>query len=273
MLADGWYIISLEYVGWLVIRILRVGASARLPLTLNLVKQSDVFVEFHKTHEGNKLAHNWLFEVSLNAEIALHNGCVENFHLLRGELIVFIHLDCEWVLVGVVVEVDEAVVEEEASVALFTVRIVNLFSTLDLFKCLNDEALTVICICPASLAGTLVIKHVSIGHKSICFHTHHLDAKDSASHHHSNFRVLLQRELSILGDFRANRVVVLLNVLDFLADLVLEGAAFKPCALYLGVKDGEIIERLGQYIDVLVEPRVGLSPLLHNISCQEGVLW
>ena len=45
----------------------------------------------------------------------------EDLTLLGGKLIISSHLNCEWVLVSIVVEVDEAVVQEEPGVALFAI--------------------------------------------------------------------------------------------------------------------------------------------------------
>jgi hypothetical protein len=99
-----------------------------------------------------------------------------------------------------------------------------LLSTLDVFKSLNDEALAVISVGPASLAGSLMVQHVGVGDEAVSLDAFNLDAKDSTCDHHSDFGVLLQGELSVVGHLTANRVVVLLDVPDFLRNLVLERA-------------------------------------------------
>ena len=71
-----------------------------------------------------------------------------------------------------------------------------------------------------------MIEHVSVRHKAICLYTLDTDAEDTACYHHADFGVLLQGELAVVWHLVTNRVIVLLNVANFLADLVLEGATF-----------------------------------------------
>jgi len=97
-----------------------------------------------------------------------------------------------------------------------------LLSPLDIFKGFDNEPLTVISVRPARLPGTLMVQHVCIGDEAVGLDTLDLDAKDSTCHHHSDFGVLLERELPILRHLIANCIVVLLDVSDFLTDLVLE---------------------------------------------------
>ena len=49
-------------------------------------------------------------------------------------------------LVGIVVHVDEAIVQQEASVALFPVAIVNLLASLDVVGRLDDETFTFVAV-------------------------------------------------------------------------------------------------------------------------------
>ena len=188
------------------------------------------------------------------------------------ELVVILHLDSEGVLIGIVVKIDEAVVQKESRVALLTVRVVNLLTTLDVLEGLNDETLAVVSVRPARLTGSLVVQHICVGDESISLHSLDIDAEDATGNHHSNLGVLLKGELFILGHLCANGVVVLLDVADFFTDLVLERTALEPGSLLLSVKNGEVVESLGQNIDVLVKERRILPALLHNVSGKEGVL-
>ena len=117
-----------------------------------------------------------------------------------------------------------------------------------------------------------MIKHVCVGNEAVSLYTVYLDTKDAAADHHTDLRVLLERELSVLRHLIADGVVVLLDVANLLADLVLVGAAFEPRALFLSVKDGEVVECLGQDICVLVKVGHILALVLHNIGGQERVL-
>ena len=74
-----------------------------MPLTFDLEEQSDVLIKLSEAQEAHELVHDWLLEVGLDAERALNESCVENLHLLLRIECILIHLDCEWVLVCVVV--------------------------------------------------------------------------------------------------------------------------------------------------------------------------
>ena len=111
-----------------------------------------------------------------------------------------------------------------------------------------------------------MIEHVCVRDEAISLDSFNLDAEDSTSHHHSYFRVFLKRELTIIGHLIANRVIVLLNISNFLRDLILKGTALEPGPLLLGVKNGEVIESLRQDVDVLVENGLLFATLLHHIG-------
>ena len=50
-----------------------MGAATLLPLALDLVKKSNVLVEFNEAQERNELAHDRLLEVDLDTEGALND--------------------------------------------------------------------------------------------------------------------------------------------------------------------------------------------------------
>ncbi len=157
LFANSWDIVRHEYIRGLIVGVLRVRPSARHPLTLDLVQQSDVLIELHESQEGDEFAHDRLLEVSLYAEVSLNDSRVKDFHLLLSELIVIVHLYSERVLIRIVIQVDEAVVEKETRVALFAIRVIDLITSWDVFKGLNDETCAIICVGPTSLARSLVV--------------------------------------------------------------------------------------------------------------------
>lgn len=255
------------------VRIISLGATTLCPLTLDLVKHGDVLVEFYKSHERGELVHDSFIEVGLDAECPLHELAAQDFSLLCGKLIIFSHLDSEGVLVCIVVQVNETIVEKETGVALLAVRVIDLFSTLDVLKSFDDKALTVISVTPACLSGALVIEHVGIRDEAVGLDSLDLDAEDTTSDHHADLRVLFEGELAIVRNFIADGVIVLLNISDLFRDLVLERTSLEPCALVLGVKDREVVKGLGQDVDVLVKWGSFLSAFLHDVGCQERMLW
>jgi len=64
-------------------------------------------------------------------------------------------------------------------------------ASLDVVCCFNDETFTFVGIGPLGLFGALVVKHVCIGYKSICFDTVYADTENSAADHHAHFTVFL----------------------------------------------------------------------------------
>ena len=214
-----------------------IWASGRLPIAGYSRK---IF-----KYKSAVMAHDALLEVHLHAEGLLDGLRVEDFALLRSEHVVVGHFHRERVLVSVVVQVDEPVIQQEARVAFLPVRVVHLLATFDVFEGLDDEALAVVGVAPAGLAGALVVQHVGVGDEAVRLHALNLDAEDAAGDHHANLRVLLQAELAIVWHLVADRVVVLLDVPYFLRYLVLKRAALQPSALLLRVEDGEVVEGLG----------------------------
>ena len=161
--------------------------SALLPLALDLVQERNVLIELHEAEEGDEAIHDLLLKVLLDAEGALNDCNVKDLLFLLGVRCILHHLYREGILIRIVIQVDEAVVEEEARVALLTVGVVYLLTALDVFKRFNDEALAVISVRPASLPGALVIEHVSIRDKAVSFYSINVNAKDATSDHHANF--------------------------------------------------------------------------------------
>ena len=129
-----------------------------------------------------------------------------------------------------------------------------------------------ICVVPGGLSGALVIKHVGIGDKAVGLDTIYLDAENTTRDHHSDFRVLTERELSEFRDFLANKVVVSLDINNFLFNLIKEGAALEDLLFLIGKEDREVRIGLRQYVDIDIPFGVRFPTLLHNKGAQERVL-
>ena len=74
-----------------------------------MVQVSDILVKLREAKEGNKPAHDAFLEVHLHAESALHL-LIQDLDFLLGKLVIFGHLYDERILVGIVVQIDEAIV-------------------------------------------------------------------------------------------------------------------------------------------------------------------
>ena len=90
------------------------------PCALELVQVGDVLIELCEAEEGNESIHNALLEVDLHAECALHL-LIQDLGFLSGKLVILSHLDDERILVGIVVQIDEAIVEQESRITLLPI--------------------------------------------------------------------------------------------------------------------------------------------------------
>ena len=123
--------------------------------------------------------HDSLVQVVNDSEL-LELGLVLNHVLLDLlHLVIKVVEDLNWVLVGIIVEVNEAVVEEETAVALLAVAIVDLVTSLDVIEGIDDEAAFVIGVVPSRLPWPPVIQHVCIGNKAIGLNAFNLDAENT----------------------------------------------------------------------------------------------
>lgn len=271
--ADRRHVVGLKLlvVGARVIRVAVMSLHVSLlPLALDLIEQGDVLVELNETNKRHEFAHNLLLEVHDHLEHALDRAA-KHLGLLQSKLVVFSYRDDEWEFVCVIVQVNETIVEQESLIALLAVGIINLIASLNVFQCFNNETLSVVSVCPRSLAGALVVEHVSVGDKAIGFDSFDLNSENTTCNHHSHLRVLLEGELSVLGHLFADERVVSLNVLNLFSNYVLEGTSFQPGALFLSVENREVAKLLGQDVDVLVKVGAFLASFLHDVSGQEGV--
>ncbi len=141
--------------------------------------------------------------------------------LLREKRVLRVELQLEHVFVSVVVQIDEPVVQQKSSVALPAVAVIYLVPTCYVLKRFNDKAVAPVVVRPARHSRPLVIQHVRVSDKGICFVSLYLYAKNSGGHHHAHLRVLFQRKLSVVGHLLANQRVVCLNVFDFVGNLAL----------------------------------------------------
>lgn len=130
------------------------------------------------------------------------------------------HIQCHREVIGIVVQVDEAVVKKEAGVALSPVRIVDGLASLDVDNRIDDEALSLVTVCPRCFTRPLMIQHVCVRDKSICFVAVDRNAEDAAGNKQTHLLVLLERELRVLGDFLTNEIVILLHIVYFVLDLL-----------------------------------------------------
>jgi hypothetical protein len=112
-------------------------------------------------------------------------------------------IDFDWHFIGIVVQIDEAVIEEETTVAFLTIAVVNLLTSLDVIQGLNNKSSTVICVVPGSLSRALVVEHVSIGNKTVGLDALDLDTENTRRDHHSNLRIFSQWELHKFRHFSA----------------------------------------------------------------------
>jgi hypothetical protein len=135
-------------------------------------------------------------------------------------LVIRVVIDFDWHFICIVVQIDEAVIEEETTVAFLTIAVINLLTSLDVVQSLYNETSSVICVVPGSLSGSLVVEHVCIGHKTVGLDALNLDTENTRRDHHSYLRVFPQRELCKFRDLSANKIVISLYINNFLFNLI-----------------------------------------------------
>ena len=125
-------------------------------------------------------------EVVYNSELLEVNCVLDHLLLDLLHLIIVIVENLDRYFVSIIVQVDEPVVEEEATVAFLAITIIDLLSSLNIVKCFNDESASVISVVPCGLTWTSMVEHIGIGDETICLYTLDLNAEDSAGDHHTN---------------------------------------------------------------------------------------
>ena len=118
-------------------------------------------------------------------------------------------------------------------------------ASLNIADCVDDESLALVAVSPTGLTGSLVIKHVCIGDKSVGFVTVHRDAENPTGHQEAHLLVLLERELGELGHLLADNIVVLAHIRDLVIDLPDHVGIHEHLHLLRGVEDGVGFERFG----------------------------
>ena len=138
-----------------------------------------VLIVFNETEPGEKFLHDALIKVINHSELLILCRVFEHIllDLLQGIFVIVENTD--WHLISIVVEVYKTIVQEEATVALLSVAVVDLFTALDVVESFNDEASPVISVVPGCLSRSLVVEHICIGHESISLNSINLDAKDT----------------------------------------------------------------------------------------------
>mmetsp|Transcript_14414 Transcript_14414/g.14026 ORF Transcript_14414/g.14026 Transcript_14414/m.14026 type:complete len:236 (-) Transcript_14414:738-1445(-) len=218
--------------------------------SLILIEQSDFFIIKDKAHPAEELMDNPFIIAGKDPEL-LEVSIVPNHLLLQlNVLVILLIVYFEGELVGVIVQVDEAVIEEEPVVAFLPITIIDLLTSFDVFHGLDDEALSVIGVTPGGLSRPPVVEHVSIGHKPISLHPIDLDPEDSAGDHVSELCVLFDGKLNELWDLLADQLIIFLNVIDLLSYLVQEGTPFQPLLVFLLVEHWKAIKILREHIEV-----------------------
>lgn len=208
MNGNGREFLSCESVAQIFfISIIRVAfappRSSLLRRALKLKQFRHVLIELHEADPRHELEHDFIFQVLHDAELA--ETLLFRQHLDFGLLVLIIqivvHLQRNFV--GVVVQIDEAVVQEKARIALLAVRVVDLLSALDVLDGLDDEAVVLVRVGPGGLSRPLVVQHVGVGDEAVRLYIFYLDSEDTRGDHHSALRVLFERELRVGRDFAA----------------------------------------------------------------------
>jgi len=147
-------VLSFETLAWVIVFIrVRIFTSS-IPLgllnscSLVLINKGNVLIVLHESQPGEDFLHHSVFEIFNDSELLEHRSILNHVLLNLLHRIVFIVVDLDRYLIGVIVQVNEAVVQEESAVALLAIAIIDLFSTLDVLNGFNDEPFFFIGISP-----------------------------------------------------------------------------------------------------------------------------
>ena len=131
-----------------------------------------------------------------------------HFLLNLFQFVIFIVVNSDWHLVCIVIQVNKAIVKEETTVAFLSITIIHLFTSLNIIQSFNDKSPSVIGVVPGCLPWSFMVEHIGICYKTIRFNSFHLNTKNTTRNHHSDFRILLNWELSEFGNFFANKIII-----------------------------------------------------------------
>ena len=76
--------------------------------------------------------HNLIFEVLNNSEFLEFRMILNHVLLDLLECIILIVINLNWNFICIIVQVNETVIKEESAIALLTIAIINLLSSLDI---------------------------------------------------------------------------------------------------------------------------------------------
>lgn len=254
--------------------VLVFAAIARLGigLVLGQVQLGQIVFEVSVSHEGQEVKHHLLVQVVYDSEFHRVLPVIFQFNLDFVAWVVWIQLDNEWDFISVVVQINEAIVQEKSGVALAAIAVVNLLASWNVVASLDDKSLSLVAIVPGRLLWSLVVEHVGQGHEAVCLDPVDGYPKNAARYDHADFRIIFQCELRELRNLTADEVVVRFDIFNFFVDLIKEGTALEVGQFLLREENWEITKTLGQDVQILSELLFVFLPFLEDVGSQEGVL-
>jgi len=145
--------------------------------------------------EFDKIEHDFFLQISNNSELLDSQMACQKWIFNLSTWVIWVDGDSEGYLIGVIWLIDESIIQEESRIALFAIRIINLFTSWNIVASFNNKSLSFLIIIPKSLSRSSMIEHVCIWDEAICFYSFNCDTEDSTASHHSYFFVLIEGEL------------------------------------------------------------------------------
>jgi len=178
-------------------------------------------------------------------------------------------MNYQWYFVGIIVEIDEAIIEEESWVTLPPVAIINLLSPHDIIWSFNYKTLSFITEIPRGLLRSLMVQHVCKRNKTICFNIVYLDTENTTRYNHPHFRILFQCKLFKVWHFFANQIIIRLDIINLFQNLIQKWTALQILHFLIRKENWEIIQTLRQNIQVLKKLNIIFLLLLKDIRTQK----
>lgn len=123
--------------------------------------------------------HNLFFKICNNSKLFEIRIIFNHIFLLINKLIIFFIIYFKWEFICIIIQINEAIIEEKSMITFFTITIINLFSSFDIFHCFNNETLSIISISPSCLSRSSMIQHICICYESISLYSFYLNPKYS----------------------------------------------------------------------------------------------
>ena len=151
-----------------------------------LIDEGHVLIELNESDPREQFKHAFVFKISSYSKLLVLGVLIQQILLDLQILVVGVEVDLEGELIGIVIQIDEAVVQEKPVIAFLSIAIVYLLPSLDILHALYNKSPVFVRVSPSRLPWSPMVQHICISYEPVSLLSLYLDSKDSAANHHSN---------------------------------------------------------------------------------------